>query len=133
MQQDIGNTDEALAKADPARVDQQVINNFYGGNNFIAGTVRNMGQIGHVDVVTGDIRSLSATLKEIGIDDADLNLLEIAIHEDPAKPENNSLGKKVTAWIGNMAVKATQGAFRVGTEVGTKVATEALLKYYGLV
>ena len=45
MQQDIGNTDEALAKADPARVDQQVINHFYGGNNFIAGTFVTWGRL----------------------------------------------------------------------------------------
>ncbi|MGB6325638.1 MAG: hypothetical protein WBG11_07650 [Methylocella sp.] len=132
MQQDIGNTDEALAKADPAKVGQRAVFHIYGGNNVIAGAAQNINQISHAHVVAGDFSSLLAALKAIGVDDADLSLLETAVKEDPAKPDEKSLGVKVTAWLGKMAVKATTGALKVGTDVGTKVATEALLKFYGL-
>jgi hypothetical protein len=78
-------------------------------------------------------RLLSATLKEaIGVNDADLSLLDTAIREDPEKPDKSGLGEKVTAWIGKMAVKAATGALKVGTDVATMVVTDALLKYYGL-
>jgi hypothetical protein len=129
MQSDIGNSDEALAKADPAKVDQQVVLNFYGGHNIIAG---NISQISYDNVVAGDFGSLSAALKAIGVDDADLSLLETAVKEDPAKPDDKSLGVKVSAWLGKMAVKAGTGALKVGMDVGTKVVTAAVLKFYGL-
>jgi hypothetical protein len=61
-----------------------------------------------------------------------LSLLEAAVKKDPEKPDKSSLGVKVTAWLGNMAGKAATGAVRVGTDVGTKIMTEALLKFYNL-
>jgi hypothetical protein len=132
MQQDIGNTDEALAKADPAKVDQQVVFQFYGGHNIVAGAAHNISQISFGNIVAGDFSSLSAALKAMGVDDADLSLLDTAIKEDPAKPDGKSLGMKVTAWLGKMAVKAGTGALKVGMDVGAKVVTEAVLKFYGL-
>jgi hypothetical protein len=55
-------------------------------------------QISDAHVVAGDFSSLLAALKAIGVDDADLSLLETAVKEDPAKPDEKSLGVKVTAW-----------------------------------
>jgi hypothetical protein len=55
MQQDIGNTDEDLAKADPSGVDQRVIANIYGGQNIIATTAHHMWQI--TNVVAGNFGS----------------------------------------------------------------------------
>jgi hypothetical protein len=61
-----------------------------------------------------------------------MQILETAVKEDSAKPDDKSPGMKVTAWLGKMAVKASTGALKVGMDVGTKVVTEAVLKFYGL-
>jgi hypothetical protein len=60
MQQDLRNTDEALAKADPVKVDQRLIADIYGGHNIIADTAH-ISQI--TNVVAGNFSALSAILK----------------------------------------------------------------------
>jgi hypothetical protein len=75
IRSEIGNSDEALAKADPAKVDQQLVFHIYGdicgGHNVFAGAAQDITQISRTNVVAGDFSSLSAALKAIGVDDAD--------------------------------------------------------------
>ena len=79
----------------------------------------------------GDLESLLTCLRNLNVEDGDLNELQEAIVTEPTAPEGG-YGPKVRAWLGGMITKATAGIWKIGLETGTKGLTEALNGYYGL-
>lgn len=82
-------------------------------------------------VVAGDAASLRKALGALGISDADITGLELALKDDKAATEP-SMGKRAKAWLGDLAIKAASKGAEVGAENGAKLATKALLRYLGL-
>lgn len=90
-------------------------------------------QTGTINIQQGDFRTLATFLKENGVANDDIQDLEVAIKADP-KPARDSktFGKKVSAWIGKMVAKSAEGAWKVGSEVASKLLVEAIKSHYGL-
>lgn len=105
-------------------------------NNIVYGNVTNVNATdnAHVSlsIAAGDINSMISELAKAGLPQQEAQeLAEIIATEEPAGAEK-PLGKKALTWIMQKAPKAASGAWKIGSNVLTSVATEAALKYYGL-
>jgi AbiTii len=103
----------------------------------ITGNVQNLAQAserfsqhGAQSVVTGDVSTLRRALAEIGLPEPELAELESAISHD-MKTGTKGMGDKVKAWLGNIMVKASEGAITIATSAGTVAVTEAVKAYFG--
>jgi len=102
----------------------------YGGAANVVGA-------GHHSTLTfsiqsGDFRALEQTLREKGVEPADLAALQQAINDDPKPVDASKFGPRVANWIGNMLGKAASGMWGMTVETGGALLTSALAKYYGL-
>ncbi|QDV12797.1 hypothetical protein CA51_26830 [Rosistilla oblonga] len=76
----------------------------------------------------GDITSLTRTLKEKGVGDAEIAELEDAITKDGARDRN--LGPEVSKWVGKMTMKAADGSWQIGIGAAGELLATALQLYY---
>jgi hypothetical protein len=83
-------------------------------------------------VIAKDFESLAKFLAAHKVDEADVAELKVALAADTLPASESALGTRVSQWIGKMASKAVSGAWKVGVDVGTKLLTTAIEKYYGL-
>ena len=106
------------------------IHNFHG----ILGNVSSsqVAQYTQVNVQQNDFESLRAAMLDIGVDDADIDLLQDAVREDPPVTKADKFGPRVGRWLGSMVQKAAEGVSKIGVNVASAVLTEALKKYYGV-
>lgn len=100
----------------------------YGDRNIVASGEYVNQQVNPVQ--KGDIDSLLGCLRELQVDDDDLEELEGAVAVEPDAP-GGGYGPKVRAWLGGMVSKAATGTWKVGVETASKVLTDALNGYYG--
>ena len=101
----------------------------YGDHNIVAS-----GEVVHQAVNTvqeGDVASLVNHLRELNVNNDDLNELEEAISQETLT-SNKEFGPKISRWLERMVSKAASDAWRVGIEVGPKMLMDALRSYYGL-
>lgn len=85
-----------------------------------------------VNVVQGDVGSLTRSLIDGGIGEADAReLAEIVASEEPESADQ-PFGVRAGDWFARNIAKAADGTWKAGMAVATKVATEAALKYWGL-
>ena len=111
---------------------QHITQNFHGPVANVA-SGHAIGQTGTVNIQQGDFRTLATFLQENGVADQDIQALEVAIKTDPQpEPGGKTLGKKVAAWVGTMIAKAAEGAWKVGTEEGSKLLLGAIKAHYGM-
>ena len=90
-------------------------------------------QTGTINIQQGDFRTLATFLQENGISDPDIQDLEAAIEADPQpKSSDKTFGKRVSSWIGKMVAKSAEGAWKVSTDVGSKLLLEAIKAHYGM-
>jgi hypothetical protein len=100
-----------------------VVNNIWGGTNFVA-SGEHIQQSASQGVTPGDIESLLQTLKDAGVSvDLSTELIEAINDESDASPAGG-IGPKVAGWLSTVSGKVTAAA--------STVATQAVLKYYGL-
>jgi len=72
-------------------------------------------------------------LQEKGVSEEDIRDLDAAIKTDPRpEPSSKTFGKKVAAWVGKMIAKSAEGAWKVGTDVASKLLIEVIKKHYGM-
>ena len=106
-------------------------------NQIIYGDVTNISSTGHgahfaVAIYKGNPESLASSLLGAGLPKEDAEEFSaIVASEDPGTPEE-PMGERAKAWLLANLRKATDGTWKVGVSVATKVLTEAVLKYYGL-
>lgn len=103
-----------------------------GGQNNIAAGSSDFSQSIEDGIRVGDIVSLMASLKNLGIGDEDAKELEQAIAQDGKPKDAKSLGQRVTAWLGRMFTKAASGAWKVTTGVAAEVLPKLILNHYGI-
>ncbi|WP_292052744.1 hypothetical protein [Mesorhizobium sp.] len=86
----------------------------------------------NLSIVAGDRDSMVGALIKAGLPkDAAGEFTDIIAAEKPESAEK-PLGKKALAWRKKNTPKAASGAWKIGSDVLTKVATEAALQYSGL-
>lgn len=86
----------------------------------------------HMTVTKGDFDSLAHFLEKNGVENSDLQKLDIAIREDGTKGSSKKFGDAVSSWIGGMLTKAASGAWTVSLGAAGKLLADALKAYYGL-
>ncbi len=84
-----------------------------------------------VQVPAGDTAALNQTLRDLGIDDDDIEGLESAIQEDQ-RSDATGLGAKTKKWIGEMTLKAAEGSWQVALETAPTLLSKILSQYLGL-
>lgn len=84
-----------------------------------------------ITVHRGDIKLLVDYLTESGLpNDGIAEIVSIMETEGPISIEE-PIGIKARNWIASNSWKATQGTWRIGASVTTRILNEAALKYYG--
>lgn len=102
-----------------------------GGVVTIAATATGYLQAGQLVVAEGNLESLIERLRSVGIADPDLEALEAAIMGD-ADDSAEGPGRRVWRWLKALGEGARNTASATGKETITAVATQAVLKYFGL-
>lgn len=115
------------------KVDSEEINKI--SNQVIYGNITNIttgdGAQFVISVGKGDNDALIRYLVESGISEEDAKeLSEILASEEPAG-KDDPFGSRAKKWLLDNLKKATNGTWKVGISVATKVLTEAALNYYG--
>jgi hypothetical protein len=107
---------------------QITITNFQGvfGNVSNSSVTQNL----EINVRRKDFDSLKAYLERQGIEQSDLELLEVAIRADDP-PTSRNFGARVSEWFANMMGKAAQGSWLVSLETAGNLLSTALWAYYG--
>ena len=84
-------------------------------------------------VIKGDFNSLSETLKEHGVEDADIEELKAAIAADAAEggPEQGEFGVSVKSWLQSMLSKAVDASWQIELGVASSLLASALQRFYG--
>ena len=75
--------------------------------------------------------SLSKVLIENGIDKTSIADLQSALELDPKPIEGGKFGKNVSAWVGRMVSKASDGSWQIAIGTAANLLSEAIIKYYG--
>ncbi|MFL5764926.1 MAG: hypothetical protein ACJ77K_13360 [Bacteroidia bacterium] len=104
-------------------------------NNTGDGNVVNTGSNNTITVKTkitkNDLSSLKRALKEIKIQDGDIEeICEIVSVEKPVS--KTQLGQKANSWISRMLEKSLNGTWQIGAGAAATILGEAVMKYYGL-
>lgn len=103
---------------------QGFIGDIFGGN------VQQNIQDG-IHIEKENFNELANFLAKNGIPSAELEDLRNALIED-GQPTDKKFGSKVSAWIGNIVTKASNGVIDVSVGTIAGILTNAISKYYGL-
>jgi len=131
----LGMVRENIDALQPAKIDQLVINNIYGGQNIISGTTRDITQIGDVIVERGDFAALERALSKAGLDQEEISKLQEALHADlKAKGGQFSpiIGNQVGNWLKDMATKLATTGVDISSAVAKAELTKLISQYLGL-
>ncbi len=82
-----------------------------------------------VKVVSGDLGSLLAYLRTLGLDDSDLSDLEMSLKDDAEVQGPGQMGEKTHSWLGKMLIKAQAGALSVGANAAGSLLADAIMTY----
>lgn len=83
-------------------------------------------------ITASDFSSLARYLANQGVDDTDIQELELAVRDDPEPGHRKGFGPKVSAWIGKMVSLAASGGWEISLATAGSVLAAALSKFYGL-
>jgi hypothetical protein len=125
---DINITDTINKQTEKDKIRNMFHINIYGNDNIVT-SGENISQ-NIEQVKPNDINSLLQYINSLGIDKEDMLSLKNAIKCDK-EPAPGNFGDRVKKWLGNIITKASSGASKISFELVTKLAIEALKKYYG--
>jgi AbiTii len=122
----------AISSSVPSSKIRQIFNTtIYGSVGNMATAGQNFSQLTVVTISQDDFEELSKFLKDLGFDNDDVSDLKAAIKAD-GKPKENGFGKRVAEWFGKAVAKSAQGMLKIGTDIASKIISEAISQYYGL-
>jgi hypothetical protein len=130
IRSELGLVDDEPAKLPAAKVEAAVNTFIIGGNNVINSQVEHLSQQGNTTIMQGDFGALTKALKEIGIDDSDIDGLKKATEQDAAKQEPG-IGKKTSTWLTKLGAKMGGAGWTVGTAAGVEIVKQLIVKYLG--
>lgn len=131
LREELGTEDDPQTLPS-VKVDQQVVNIIYGGNNIIASSAETISQANSITVTQNDIASLVEALKSIGFAEDEVKQLETAIDKDSSTHSSPAMGERVKRWIKGVGSTVGKQGLKVGAEVAQRLATAWLMQYYGL-
>lgn len=88
--------------------------------------------VSSVTVNAGDLESLLAAMRSLGLSESEMAALKVAIERDGIAGTRTSLGKRVTKWLGEATAKASQGVLNAGAAAAGGALVKWLMAYYGL-
>jgi hypothetical protein len=132
LKSELGTVADDPQKLPPAKVDQQVVNIIYGGQNVIGSTAEQIVQSAQTTVIENDVESLFAAFRELGVSEPGLAELQSAIEHDRKKSGSPTFGERTKVWLKELPGKAGAAGLKVATDVATKVGTKMLLQYFGI-
>ncbi|WP_131618151.1 hypothetical protein [Roseivivax marinus] len=122
--------DEKIKAEDSQKVNQVTKQIVHGNLTQISNTGDNSSII--LQVGQRDKNSVIEALSSKGLSRAEaVEFAEILAEEEPESVDE-PFGEKAKTWIANKTGKMATGVWNMGIAAGTKVLTEAALKYYGL-
>lgn len=135
IKDELGLVSENVDALQPAKVDQMVINNIYGGHNIISTTARDITQFGNIKIQKGDFPALENALTMIGLEQEEVSKLKEALDSDAAEQgahSSSTFGHRVSEWFKERASKLASGGLNIGGTVAKAEITKWILQYLGL-
>lgn len=87
----------------------------------------------NMNVRKGDIDSLAAYLRSVGVEEAQIVDLKERINQEPTPQGKDKLGPQVSSWIGEMVGKAASGGWQLAVGTAGSLLAQAICLYYGFV
>ena len=115
----------------PSKVQQIFNTTIYGDVANMATGSQNFSQSAITEIAQGDFEQLSKFLKSLGLNGDDIKELDVAIKTD-GQPKQKHFGGRVAEWLGKAVTKSAQGLLKIGSDVASKIITDAIFQYYGL-
>lgn len=105
-----------------------------GNMQGIAGQVQDskVTQTNQMIVNQMDLSTLLTTLKSVGVNENDLQELQVALAEDGKPSIKDNFGIKVSKWYGKMISKAADGSWEIAIGTAANLLTQSLNSFYGL-
>ena len=112
---------------------ENIFNNAIFGDNATVIVGSGNTQRINATVIKGDFNSLAETLKEHGVEDADIEELKTAIAADAAEgaPKHGEFGTSVKSWLQSMLSKAVDASWQIELGVASSLLASALQRFYG--
>jgi AbiTii len=82
------------------------------------------------DRIKGDFETLARVLTTSGIPSDEIERLKTAVSRDESNGQTTPFEGKTGAWLVNLLGRAAKGGLKVGVDVASKVATDALVAYF---
>lgn len=83
------------------------------------------------DIARGDLNTLTTTLAKAGFPSDEIENLKAAILEDEEKGQSEPFEGMTGNWFMRLMGRAAKGGLNFGTDVASKVGTDALVSYFG--
>jgi hypothetical protein len=126
---DVLDSEKALSGLAGEQV-SQVFNFAIYGDHAVVASGKDFSQSVTQGVSAGDLASLVAYMRQLGVASEDLQDLQTAVKKDGPRPKEQ-LGERVTAWMGRMLTKAVAGTWKIALAIAPEVLKQALHHYYG--
>lgn len=121
-----GNYDEILSSEKVS----QIFNITIHGDHNILASGKTVSQHTTQIVRKGKTNDLKKYLRDLGIEDNDIDDLLISLKKDSIE-EKNKFGPMVASWIGRMISKAASGTWNMALSTAPSLITKGISKYYG--
>jgi hypothetical protein len=135
IKDELDSASENVNALQPAKVDQMVINNIYGGHNIISTTARDIMQFGNIEIQRGDFLALQDALSKVGLNQEAVESLKKALDSDAAEQggePQSTFGQRVTNWLKNIGGRLATGGMNLGGAVLKAEITKWISQYLGL-
>ena len=123
------DSEKALSGLTGEQVSQVFNIAIHGDHNVVAGG-KDISQSVTQGVSPGDLTSLVAYVRQLGVDPEDLQELETAVKKDGPRPQEQ-LGERVTAWMGRVLAKAVAGTWKIALAIAPELLKQGLSHFYG--
>lgn len=135
IEEEAPDAGEATPGSQP--IPQERVNHVF--NTFIMGSVGSIasgsGQViqsNIINVQKGNLEELKALLMQHGVNETDINELQVSLESDSKDEKQNQIGNRTSSWIGKMIKKASLGVWDIGTSVAGEILTKSISSYLGL-
>jgi hypothetical protein len=82
------------------------------------------------NIIEGNFETLAQVLTKAGIPHDEIKSLKIALSQDESNGQATPFEGKTGAWFVNLLGRAAKGGLKIGVDVASKVATDALMAYF---
>lgn len=107
-----------------------VINTKGDGN--IINTGENVNINATITISKGNKEQLIKKLRELGIDNTDVEEINQIVDEEADSQESKKLGNKTIDWITKVSGKALKGVGSIAKEVSSSMLAQLLMQYFGI-